>query len=40
MAKDAGAAEMALAGVELDLNFADAFKRRRWDAYERFACWM
>lgn len=26
---------MALQEVELDLNFADAFKRRRWDAYER-----
>ncbi len=26
---------MTLQQVELDLNFAKAFKRRRWDAYER-----
>lgn len=34
MAKTPGRG-MALQEVELDLNFADAFKRRRWDAYER-----
>jgi len=34
MGQDAGRG-MALQEVELDLNFADAFKRRRWDAYER-----
>jgi len=34
MAKSPGRG-MALQEVDLDLNFADAFKRRRWDAYER-----
>lgn len=34
MAKTPGRG-MALQEVELDLNFAEAFKRRRWDAYER-----
>lgn len=34
MAKSPGRG-MALQEVELDLNFAKAFKRRRWDAYER-----
>ncbi|WP_256663670.1 glucose-6-phosphate dehydrogenase [Pseudomonas sp. gcc21] len=34
MAKSPGRG-MSLQEVELDLNFADAFKRRRWDAYER-----
>ena len=34
MAKTPGRG-MTLQPVDLDLNFADAFKRRRWDAYER-----
>ena len=34
MAKSPGRG-MALQEVELDLHFDEAFKRRRWDAYER-----
>ncbi|MFN3580481.1 MAG: glucose-6-phosphate dehydrogenase, partial [Pseudomonas sp.] len=34
MAKTPGRG-MALQEVDLDLNFAEAFKKRRWDAYER-----
>ena len=34
MAKSPGRG-MGLQNVDLDLDFADAFKRRRWDAYER-----